>query len=149
MPTHAVHVPIQAAAADTTPALQDVLRSLLMQLCSSEARNPLGYRDDEAQCEQVILDVNVDGARYLLLRLPHPNRQRVILSPREQEIVRMVSQGHPNKVIADVLGISLWTVCTHIRRIFAKLGVTSRAAMVARLLETGIIAEHMITSPTR
>jgi DNA-binding CsgD family transcriptional regulator len=49
--------------------------------------------------------------------------------------VRMVAQGHSNKIMADVLGISSWTVCTHLRRIFAKLGVGSRAAMVARLLE--------------
>jgi DNA-binding CsgD family transcriptional regulator len=53
------------------------------------------------------------------------------LSPREVEIARMVAQGHPNKVIAEVLEISEWTVATHLRRIFAKLGVTSRAAMVA------------------
>ena len=67
------------------------------------------------------------------------------LSPREQEIVRMVAKGHPNKVIADVLNISSWTVCTHLRRIFAKLGVGSRAAMVAQLLELGILgSEHRI-----
>ena len=47
----------------------------------------------------------------------------------------MVAQGHPNKIIAGVLNISSWTVCTHLRRVFAKLGVTSRAAMVARLHE--------------
>ena len=50
------------------------------------------------------------------------------LSPREREIVRMVALGRQNKVIASVLNISSWTVCTHLRRIFAKLGVTSRAA---------------------
>jgi hypothetical protein len=32
-----------------------------------------------------------------------------------------------------VLGISSWTVCTHLRRIFAKMGVGSRAAMVAHV----------------
>ena len=65
------------------------------------------------------------------------NPARSQLSPREREIVRMVAQGHANKIIADYLGISAWTVCTHLRRIFAKLGVGSRAAMVAKLLETG------------
>jgi DNA-binding CsgD family transcriptional regulator len=59
----------------------------------------------------------------------------VRLSPREREIVRMVAQGHSNKIIADVLNISSWTVGTHLRRIFAKLGVGSRAAVVARLPE--------------
>jgi len=87
--------------------------------------------------EEILIDLDLDGARYLLVRLPKADRARAQLSPREQEIVRMVAQGHPNKVIADVLSISAWTVCTHLRRIFAKLGVGSRAAMVARLLENG------------
>jgi hypothetical protein len=50
----------------------------------------------------------------------------------------MVARGYPNKVIAGVLDISSWTVCTHLRRIFAKLGVTSRAAMVAKVIEEGM-----------
>ena len=33
----------------------------------------------------------------------------------------MVAKGHRNQVIAGVLNISGWTVCTHLRRIFAKL----------------------------
>jgi DNA-binding CsgD family transcriptional regulator len=84
--------------------------------------------------EEIILDANLDDARYLLVRLPKGDMPRVKLSPREQEIVGMVAQGHSNKVIADVLSISTWTVCTHSRRIFAKLGVGSRAAMVAQFL---------------
>jgi DNA-binding CsgD family transcriptional regulator len=49
----------------------------------------------------------------------------------------MVAKGYPNKTIASVLDISSWTVASHLRRVFAKLGVSSRAAMVARLLEDG------------
>ena len=86
---------------------------------------------------EILLDIHVDGSRYLLVRVPGQVDAGVPLSPREQGIVRMVSGGSPNKVIADVLNISPWTVCTHLRRIFAKLGVTSRAAMVARALEGG------------
>jgi len=88
--------------------------------------------------EQIILDVDVDGSRYLLVRMPKPSNSRVQLSPRENEIVRMVALGYPNKMIADVLSISVWTVCTHLRRIFAKLGVGSRAAMVARMHDLGL-----------
>lgn len=93
--------------------------------------------------EEVLVDTEVDGSRYLLVRMRRAGSCRIQLSPREQEIVRMVAKGHPNKVIADVLNISCWTVCTHLRRIFAKLGVGSRAAMVAQLLELGVLAsEH-------
>jgi DNA-binding CsgD family transcriptional regulator len=83
--------------------------------------------------EEVVFDVEVDGHRFLLVHMPTVERTTPDLSPREVEIVRMVALGHPNKVIADVLGISCWTVGTYLRRVFAKLGVGSRAAMIARL----------------
>jgi len=53
------------------------------------------------------------------------------LSPRECEIARLVCKGLPNKTIGSVLDISQWTVATHLKRIYTKLGVRSRAAMVA------------------
>jgi DNA-binding CsgD family transcriptional regulator len=53
-----------------------------------------------------------------------------ILTQRELQIVMLVADGRVNKQIADQLNISEWTVATHIRRIFAKLGVDNRAAMV-------------------
>ena len=107
-------------------APQELIRLLLRQ---SEAGLPACAGSNDA--EEVILDVDLDGDRYILIRMPRLTTPRVQLSPREQEIVRMVAMGHSNKIIADVLSISSWTVCTHLRRIFAKLGVSSRAAMVA------------------
>jgi DNA-binding CsgD family transcriptional regulator len=85
--------------------------------------------------EQVLFDIDVDGNRYVLIKTVPVERSALSLSPREREIVRMVALGRQNKVIASVLNISSWTVCTHLRRIFAKLGVTSRAAMVARVAD--------------
>jgi DNA-binding CsgD family transcriptional regulator len=100
--------------------------------------------------EEVLVDAEVDGSRYLLVRMRIPDHNAIRLSPREQEIVRMVAKGHPNKVIADVLNISSWTVCTHLRRIFAKLGVGSRAAMVAQLLQIGALtSDHHVASRVR
>jgi DNA-binding CsgD family transcriptional regulator len=114
---------------------EDLIR-LLLGHAGIVNSGPQAHRSDPG-AEETLLDMDVDGSRYLLIRMPTMNPLRTQLSPREREIVRMVAQGHANKIIADVLGISAWTVCTHLRRIFAKLGVGSRAAMVARLLETG------------
>ncbi len=108
--------------------LEDLVRTLIKRAPVDEGRDQRGESDGS---EEIVLDLDVDGARYLLVRLPRPGQVSVQLSPREREIVRLVAQGHSNKIIADVLGISSWTVCTHMRRIFAKLGVGSRAAMVA------------------
>ena len=86
----------------------------------------------------VLLDKEVDGYRIVLIREQLHPAGHVNLSPREQEIARMIAKGYPNKAIAAVLEISCWTVGTHLRRIFAKLGVTCRAAMVSRLMELGL-----------
>jgi DNA-binding CsgD family transcriptional regulator len=87
----------------------------------------------------VVLDLELDGYRCTVRRtapdVDGEARSRLGLTPREQEIARMVAGGYPNKTIARVLDISAWTVGTHLRRMFLKLGVTSRAAMVARLVE--------------
>jgi DNA-binding NarL/FixJ family response regulator len=95
------------------------------------------------QTQELVLDIEVDGVRYLLIRqVCQTHRTQNTLSPRELEIVRMVAKGYPNKIIAGVLDISSWTVCTHLRRIFAKLGVSSRAAMVARIIQEGVILQR-------
>src|SRR5204863_4122157 len=92
--------------------------------------------------DEVIIDAEIDGVRYRLVRLQEPQAPMAVsFSPRESEIARMVAKGYPNKMIAAVLEISPWTVCTHLRRMFAKLGVSSRAAMVARLIKENILGD--------
>jgi DNA-binding CsgD family transcriptional regulator len=86
--------------------------------------------------DNVLLDVVLGDVRLLALRLRRPSPIS-LLSPREQEIARMVARGYANKTIASVLEISSWTVASHLRRIFVKLQVSSRAAMATSLLGAG------------
>jgi len=53
-----------------------------------------------------------------------------VLSPREGEIVKLLAEGHAYKQIADILHISVNTICTHIKRIYEKLHVHSRTEAV-------------------
>jgi DNA-binding NarL/FixJ family response regulator len=57
---------------------------------------------------------------------------QILLSPREEEILRLLARGHRSKEIADELQIGSGTVNTHIRHIYEKLHVRSRAEAVAR-----------------
>ena len=93
----------------------------------------------------VLVAVEVDGARYVVLVAMHAIPHNV-LSPREHEIALMVAHGLPNKTIAANLGISSWTVSTHLRRMFAKLGVNSRVALVTRIFEEELAfdAQHVL-----
>ena len=130
-PKAKAHTPSNAS---TSPRLEDLLR-FVIDTATHQNGGADRFREGSDLEEEIVLDAELDGARYLIVRMPQRGRPEISLSPREQEIVRMVAQGHPNKVIADVLSISAWTVCTHLRRIFAKLGVGTRAAMVARVSE--------------
>jgi len=56
------------------------------------------------------------------------------LTAREEEILRLISKGFRAKEIADQLGISVYTVQTHVRNIYEKLHVRSRAEAVAKFL---------------
>jgi DNA-binding CsgD family transcriptional regulator len=77
--------------------------------------------------------VAFEHANVRCVLVVQPPGARHSLSPRESQIARLIADGATNRLIASVLDISLWTVSTHIRRIFAKLGVNSRAEMVAQL----------------
>jgi DNA-binding NarL/FixJ family response regulator len=56
------------------------------------------------------------------------------LSPREAEVLDLLSQGLIYKEISDKLGISYETVHTYIRRIYEKLQVRTRTEAVAKFL---------------
>jgi DNA-binding CsgD family transcriptional regulator len=127
------HPEAVTAVDGTAVQLRHLMRTIVTVTAANEQlRFPEGTASGT---ENVLVDTEFDGMRYLLIRMPGTEHDRSLLSPRELEIVRMVAQGHQNKTIAGILNISTWTVCAHVRRIFAKLGVSSRAAMVARLLQ--------------
>jgi two-component system nitrate/nitrite response regulator NarP len=55
------------------------------------------------------------------------------LTQRQDELVRLVGQGLRNKQIADRLGLTEGTVKVHLHAIYAKLGISSRAQLMALL----------------
>jgi NarL family two-component system response regulator LiaR len=82
-----------------------------------------------------------DGIRVVLTPAPHRHRDSGLgwpgrardLSGRDSELLVLLRQGYTNREIAERLYLSENTVKTHLRRLFAKLGVSNRtqAAMVA------------------
>jgi DNA-binding NarL/FixJ family response regulator len=61
------------------------------------------------------------------------------LSARELEVLRSVSQGRSNKIVADELAISEDTVKGHMRTILSKLGANDRLDAVMIALRRGIL----------
>lgn len=66
-------------------------------------------------------------------------RRRPVLSDREVEVTSLIAEGLGNKEIAARLEISTYTVASYLRRIFAKLDVSTRAQMVARAKDRGLL----------
>src|ERR1700682_2634602 len=112
-------VPVQREsdrADEESGYVDDTVRDLIRSIVECIASN---LTDPADPTRELVLDTEVDGVRYLLIRpVCQSPRVQTMLSPRECEVVRMVARGYPNKVIAGVLDISSWTVCTHLRRIF-------------------------------
>jgi DNA-binding CsgD family transcriptional regulator len=72
-------------------------------------------------------------------RRPPKSRLPGGLTEREAEVLRLVAVGMSNKTIAAELGVSDKTVERHLGNIFAKLGVSSRAAATSFAHRQGIV----------
>jgi len=62
-----------------------------------------------------------------------------VLTPRERDVLAMISQGFSNKSIARTLEISPETVKTHVKHIFPKLAVNTRTEAVYRATSLGLL----------
>ncbi len=113
------------------------------QLYLIETSSPLSARFElttesgASEIVSIIEQFTVDSKHYTLAKakcssssLTDPCQNTVHLSPREQEITCLIAFGLSNKQIASRLNISIWTVSAHLRRIFGKLHVDTRAAVV-------------------
>jgi DNA-binding CsgD family transcriptional regulator len=85
------------------------------------------------------LGAQPDLARVDALTGSADARDRSGLSPRELEVLRLLASGETNRAIAAVLVLSERTVDRHVSNIYAKLGVSSRAAATARAYEQNLV----------
>jgi DNA-binding CsgD family transcriptional regulator len=138
--------PESSARGGPNRSVQEVARFLANEVLNGIQDAPTA---GASETDELLLERERGGYRVLIVRQHTPPLHPMSLSPRELEISRMVMKGYPNKMIAAVLEISSWTVGTHLRRIFAKLSVTSRAAMVARLMASGLLGSSGVLSERR
>jgi LuxR family maltose regulon positive regulatory protein len=77
-------------------------------------------------------------ARLLSVVRPAARHVSQPLTAREQEVLRLITQGLSNQEIAERLFLALDTVKGHNRNIFGKLQVQRRTEAVARARELGL-----------
>ncbi|MBK8376148.1 response regulator [Sphingorhabdus sp.] len=106
------------------------------------------HKDQEAEsCVDAIREIQRGGspispviARQLLLHIkPQPQAGDAKLSEREREILNMLARGFSKRECADLLNLSVNTVSTHVKNIYAKLEVNSRTEALFEASSQGII----------
>lgn len=81
-------------------------------------------------------------AARILQEFARPSRTSDALSGREQEVLKLVTEGLSNKEIAQSLGISPSTAKNHLRNIMEKLHVRNRVEAAIRFLNGNGLADH-------
>jgi two-component system secretion response regulator SsrB len=84
------------------------------------------------------------GARTALNRKVQPLQEEIdteLLTPRQRDILRLVSIGHTNREIAEVLEISVRTVEVHRFNLMRRLNVRNVAQLLRRSLQLGLLAK--------
>ena len=82
------------------------------------------------------------GAHKALSRKVQPPDVKIdadLLTPRQRDILRLVSLGHTNREIADVLEISVRTVEVHRFNLMRRLNVRNVAQLFRRALQLGLL----------
>lgn len=79
-------------------------------------------------------------AGELLRRRTSNNRGHMYdLTPRENEVIRLIAQGLSNKEISEQLNLSDKTVKNHVSHIFSKLNITARSQAAVHAVRAGLI----------
>lgn len=112
------------------------------------ARGYLLKNIERIELEKAILSV-YDGGKYFSpmvttilaesISKPEPAEQ-IEITPREKEVLELVSKGNSTKIIADQLGISIRTVESHRINMLKKMKVSNSVELVKRATEMGILS---------
>jgi DNA-binding NarL/FixJ family response regulator len=97
----------------------------------------------EAALRAVAADLVVIDPAWAGAAVPTPPTvapPRAALTPRELQVLQLMAEGLPNKLIADRLRISEHTAKFHVNAILAKLDAESRTEAVVKAARLGLIA---------
>jgi DNA-binding NarL/FixJ family response regulator len=119
-------LPLRGWAIVPTDATADELRAAVLAAAHGMIALPLAMAGHVAPATSALRSANAPD-----LRQP--------LTPRELEVLELVSRGLPSKLIAQSLAVSESTVKYHLSSIYAKLGVASRTEAVSRAARLGLI----------
>ena len=116
-----------------------------------------GYLTHTAKGNEVHLAIEIvqDGSVWAprkvlanLLDLPSAEERRAgtvnepKFTKREAQVLKLLVEGHPNRVIADELGIDLATVKKHVGTLMRKVGVKNRIALSVQIVNRNLLSKE-------
>jgi len=70
-----------------------------------------------------------------------PKRPGTGLTLRQKQVLQLLVEGLSSRQIADRLGLSFYTVTTHLKTVYGKLAVHNRAQAVSKVLTEGLLID--------
>jgi HD-GYP domain-containing protein (c-di-GMP phosphodiesterase class II) len=138
----------RAIAGETIPLLGRLLEcaDAYHAMCENRPHRPAMSKDVAAkEVRRMARDGELDGAAVdaVLAAAGHPVRKRPStpagLTPREVEVLELAARGATTRQVASRLGITPKTAGNHIERIYAKIGVSSRAEAALFAMQNGLL----------
>ncbi|GAA4014438.1 hypothetical protein GCM10022631_27750 [Deinococcus rubellus] len=134
---------VQFAAFVNDPCLEQSqsVSDLQLRRDLAQARQVLGedsYLEAWAAGTRLLLPDAVELAEQLVQHLSVPAQRpdaRPALTPREWEVLALVAQGHPDRKVARLLGISPGTASKHVSNLLGKLGLRNRVELARWAIE--------------
>ncbi len=129
---------LHAASARLRAQMGAGVSSALRTIRDADAHAATSALTPHQAAEATAQGARLDAERAVAwaLRSHHPRRRPATgwdsLTPTEREVVDLVSRGLGNQAVADQLLVGVGTVRTHLRSVFAKLGVATRTELTAR-----------------
>jgi DNA-binding CsgD family transcriptional regulator len=96
----------------------------------------------DAFAERARVELRATGEHVRTRRAGAPET----LTPQEAQIAALVSRGEANREIAAQLFVSPSTVEYHLRKVFRKVGVSSRTQLAHHLINEGVVTDEPITA---
>lgn len=83
---------------------------------------------------KVIAKMPLDNANT-----PYSSAKPLPLTPRERQVLQELAMGKSNKMIANILSISMYTVDGYVKEIYRKLGIRNRAMATLVAVQHGVL----------
>jgi DNA-binding NarL/FixJ family response regulator len=99
-------------------------------------------RGNKFFCGQILETIQLASINVDDLDFESFSCEPVLISERENEIIKLIAEGQTNIQIAEILFLSSHTINTHRKNIMAKLGVKNTAGIVMYAVKTNLVSPN-------